>query len=204
LILLRQSQEARLSTKARGKLPANQNQNQTLTDVRFERVLDSALAGILAGGTLSGFLRMSLFFQDAWGLDWCIGGKATIPRAGLTAGIVTSLLQLSANQFRVIRLQFLAKKSKTADTAAPATTPKSDFDMSLRSSLEHSTTTAPLEQQPDTLPGQMIRGLSTFLPVWKLSDEDYLALLLKKKGDVERRLKEIEGEEMRIFESSAK
>jgi hypothetical protein len=65
MILLRQTQDQEgLSTKARGKLPANQNQNQTLTDVRFERVLDSALAGILAGGTLSGFLRMSLFFQD--------------------------------------------------------------------------------------------------------------------------------------------
>jgi hypothetical protein len=68
LILLRQSQEG-LSTKARGKLPANQNQNQTLTDVRFERVLDSALAGILAGGTLSGFLRMTSFFQNIRGLD---------------------------------------------------------------------------------------------------------------------------------------
>lgn len=56
LILLRQSQaQESMSTKARGKLPAN----QTLTDVRFERVLDSALAGVLAGGTLSGFLRTS-------------------------------------------------------------------------------------------------------------------------------------------------
>jgi hypothetical protein len=73
--------------------------------------------------------------------------------------------------------------------------------MSLRSSLEHSTVTAPLAQQPDTLPGKMIRGLSTFLPVWKLSDEEYLALLQKKKGDVEKRLKEIEVEEMRIFEA---
>lgn len=99
----------------------------------------------------------------------------------------------------MIRLQLLARRSET--TQQPVETPKSDFDMSLRSSLEHSTTTAPLEQQPDTLPGKMIRGLSTFLPVWKLSDEDYLALLLKKKGDVERRLGEIEAEELRIFEA---
>jgi len=47
----------------------------------------------------------------------------------------------------------------------------------------------------------MIRGLSTFLPVWKLEDEEYLALLLKKKGDVAKRLKEIEAEELRIFEA---
>jgi hypothetical protein len=44
-----------MSDKARGKMPAN----ETLTDVRFERVLDSAVAGVLAGGTLSGFLRAS-------------------------------------------------------------------------------------------------------------------------------------------------
>lgn len=44
-----------MSDKARGKMPAN----ETLTDVRFERVLDSAIAGVLAGGTLSGFLRTS-------------------------------------------------------------------------------------------------------------------------------------------------
>jgi len=44
-----------MSDKAIGKMPAI----ETLTDVRFERVLDSAIAGVLAGGTLSGFLRES-------------------------------------------------------------------------------------------------------------------------------------------------
>ena len=100
----------------------------------------------------------------------------------------------------MIRLQLLRRRSET-ESSLEVEAPKSDFDMSLLSSLEHSTTTAPLDQQPDTLPGKMIRGLSTFLPVWKLEDEEYLALLLKKKGDVERRLKEIEAEELRIFEA---
>jgi hypothetical protein len=133
----------------------------------------------------------------------------------LTAGLVTSLLQLSANQFRVIRLQILAKRSEAQSQADLETTPfpipntdgtktKPEFDMSLRGSLENPTTTAPLAQQPDTLPGQMIRGLSSFLPVRKLSDEDYLALMLRKKEDVERRLREIEQEEMRIFEADAR
>lgn len=44
-----------LSEKARGKLP--DHGNASLADVRYERVSDSALAGVLAGGTLSGFLR---------------------------------------------------------------------------------------------------------------------------------------------------
>jgi hypothetical protein len=62
LFLLRQEG---MSDKARGKLPENQN----LTDVRFERVLDSAIAGVLAGGTLSGFLRMSPFFPGGAATD---------------------------------------------------------------------------------------------------------------------------------------
>jgi hypothetical protein len=44
-----------MSAKARGKLP--EHALSSLSDVRFERVVDSAVAGVLAGGTLSGFLR---------------------------------------------------------------------------------------------------------------------------------------------------
>jgi len=66
LYLLRQEG---MSDKARGKMPAN----ETLTDVRFERVLDSAVAGLLAGGTLSGFLRTFPFFSP--GEADCQAGK---------------------------------------------------------------------------------------------------------------------------------
>lgn len=52
LIIYRSNTDG-LSEKARGKLP----ENASLSDVRYERVLDSAVAGVLAGGTLSGFLR---------------------------------------------------------------------------------------------------------------------------------------------------
>jgi hypothetical protein len=57
LFLLRQDS---MSSKALGKLPEGTTLH-TLSDVRLERVLDSAVAGVLAGGTLSGFLRMSPF-----------------------------------------------------------------------------------------------------------------------------------------------
>lgn len=52
LILSRQHSDE-MSEKARGKLP----EMTSLSDVRYERVVDSAIAGALAGGTLSGFLR---------------------------------------------------------------------------------------------------------------------------------------------------
>jgi hypothetical protein len=56
LIILRSnSGDVSMSAKARGKLP--EHALSSLSDVRFERVVDSAVAGVLAGGTLSGFLR---------------------------------------------------------------------------------------------------------------------------------------------------
>lgn len=208
IIMQSEPADASLSPKARGKLP--EHASASLSDVRFERVLDSAVAGVLAGGTLSGCLRKFVVGKDTvWKCADCSGGKSTIPRAAFTAGLVTSLLQLSANQFRVIRLQLLARKSKdealqSAEAVDKTPIPKSDFDMSLRGSLENSTTTAPVDQQAQTLPGKMIRALSTFLPVWKLSDDEYLALLLKKKGEVERKLVKIQEEELRIFEEDEK
>lgn len=145
---------------------------------------------------------------DRSSLQWQTGGKQTIPRAGLTAAIVTSLLQLSVNQVRVVRLQLLARRApdEAAEVSTRSKTTTNDaptpFDNSLRSSLDNPTTQPPLEEAPGTLPGQMIRGLSTFLPVRKLIDDDYLALLNKKKNEVDRRLKEIEQEEWRIFQSA--
>lgn len=141
--------------------------------------------------------------------DTSAGGRGTIPRAGFTAGIVTSLLQLTVNQFRVVRLHLLARHSADEPTPTPtlSTDSQSDskFDISLRSSLENPTLTAPTpEEESKTLPGRMIRGLATVLPVRKVSDDDYLALLIKKRNEVERRLKEIEQEEWRIYETATK
>ena len=57
-LIIYRSRDEGMSEKARGKLP----ENASLSDVRYERVMDSAIAGVLAGGTLSGFLREFLNF----------------------------------------------------------------------------------------------------------------------------------------------
>lgn len=200
-----------MSEKVRGKMP----EQPSLADVRYDRVLDSGVAGVLAGGTLSGFLRRLFLLPNATpkinGTD-ATGGRGTIPRAGLTAGVVTALLQLTVNQFRIVRLQLLARRSQpAAESDTPSTvlplpsslSTQSGFDVGLRASLENPGVLPPTPaEESQTLPGKMIRGLSTFLPVRKLSDEDYLALLVKKRNEVDRRLKEIEEEEWRIFQSA--
>ena len=42
--------------------------------------------------------------------------------------------------------------------------------------------------------------MSTFLPIQKLSDEDYLQALQKRRNQVDTRLRDIEREEVRIYE----
>ena len=54
-----------------------------------------------------------------------------------------------------------------------------------------------------SLPGRILGTLSTFLPIQKLSDEEYLSALMKKRAEVDKRLAEIESEEKRIYDYAA-
>ena len=74
---------------------------------------------------------------------------------------------------------------------APAQPTKQAFDQP----LQHDTST-------QTLPARMMSGLSRFLPVRKLSDDEYMATLEKRRGEIDKRLGEIEKEEMRFYEAS--
>ncbi|EIW73666.1 hypothetical protein TREMEDRAFT_59839 [Tremella mesenterica DSM 1558] len=58
------------------------------------------------------------------------------------------------------------------------------------------------KDKSDTLPTKILSSLSSFLPIRQLSNEAYLETLQRKRSEVDKRLKEIEEEELRIFESS--
>ena len=90
-----------------------------------------------------------------------------------------------------------ALPSSHPDTATP---PTSAPTPTLRQSFENPTTQLTIEQQTTSLPGRLLRGMSTILPVQRLSDDEYLELLERKRREVDKRLGEIEAEEMRIFE----
>jgi hypothetical protein len=47
-----------------------------------------------------------------------------------------------------------------------------------------------------------MRGMSRFLPVRQLSDEEYMATLEKRRREIDGRLRDIEAEEVRLFESA--
>jgi hypothetical protein len=59
--------------------------------------------------------------------------------------------------------------------------------------------TRPIENPENSLPVRIMGFMSAFLPVRKLSDEEYLAALEKKRAGVNSRLCEIAEEEERIF-----
>ncbi|OCF42023.1 hypothetical protein I317_04109 [Kwoniella heveanensis CBS 569] len=230
-----------LSEKQLGKLPSTsaQAQAQSLTEVRLDRVADSALAGALTGGVLSAAFR----------------GRATFGKAALTSSLIASALQLGVNQLRVFRLKALAKHTDVAvavdlddqrvhsiDVAtAPADSPNTSR-ISPMSSTHPLTAGQPPEQttgqngdthtptifqsfedplkahdplhnpSPNStaqqthsasaspsFPERMMTSLSKFLPVRKLSDDEYIATLEKKRADVDKRLKEIDDEEKRMY-----
>ncbi|WWD18406.1 hypothetical protein CI109_102856 [Kwoniella shandongensis] len=193
----------RLSSKQLGKLPATgvteDESAPSLMEVRTDRLLDSALAGGLTGGVLSSAFR----------------GRATFGKAFITSSLIGSILQLSANQLRVFRLEYLAKQSQSQpiSSQAPASatglipeTAAGIYDPSLITNFnEHSlksNTPTPTKENPQTpsLPEKMMKGLSKFLPVRKLTDDEYLEQLQKKRDDVDKRLREIEDEEKRMYE----
>lgn len=191
--------ELQLSERQRSKLP----QVVSIGQMRTDRVLDSALAGALTGGVLSAAFReaFSITITKELAKPGIIGGRATFGKAALTSALITSALQASANQLRVMRLSYLAKnqaKMSSLDTAPSEHEPTATFD-ALKSS-----TPAPDPTSPPSLPERMMSSFTKILPVRKLSNEEYLATLEKKRADVDKRLKEIAEEEMRMYEWAQK
>lgn len=95
----------------------------------------------------------------------------------------------------------LDQRTATTDLgSSPESTSTTTQTPTLRQSLENPTTKLTTEQEPTSLPGRLLRGMSTILPVQRLTDDEYLALLQRKRADVDKRLGEIANEEIRIFD----
>ncbi|WWC62479.1 uncharacterized protein I303_105075 [Kwoniella dejecticola CBS 10117] len=213
-----------LSEVQRGKLPEDIEAPESLSEVRWNRISDSAIAGGLTGGVLSAAFR----------------GKSTFVKAGITSSLIATLLQLSINQSRVLRLKTLAKQSSSGipisssisssnQTPSTASSPSSISNAKTNSnpsdsSLSSSTTVQPGDTQSQitksfedplkppeemiaksnmekpSFPETMMNSLTKFLPVRKLTNEEYIQTLEKKRADVDKRLKEIDEEEKRMYD----
>lgn len=184
-----------LSEKQFGKLPATATDSPTISEIRTERFLDSSISGGLAGGLLSAGMR----------------GARTVLPATVTSSLIALTGQWIVNEVRIGRLRLLARRvgdmdetagvisGNGAHRGAPGSSPSEpDTPPSVAGSLEHPT--APTTG--NSLPGRIMQGMTRFLPVRKLSDDEYLATLEKKRADLDKRLSLIDEEELRLFEAS--
>lgn len=101
-----------------------------------------------------------------------------------------------------MRLSYLARnqtRMSSLDIASPSEQePTATFD-ALKSSMPSLEPTS-----PPSLPERMMSNLAKVLPVRKLSNEEYLATLEKKRAEVDKRLEEIAEEEIRMYEWAQK
>jgi hypothetical protein len=121
-------------------------------------------------------------------------------KSSLTTSAIATILQLSVNSLRVARLRYLANAPLATPAVMSDPSAEPDTSTQIIQSLQHP------RKDPDKLAGEkslqarVLNTLGTFLPVRKLTDEEYLATLEKRRFQIGARLKEIEREEIRIFE----
>lgn len=115
---------------------------------------------------------------------------------------------------RVARLEILAKRLEeskagqvpvAAADAKPveATTPEVPIAALLPPAFDNPLKEEGAQRGDAPLTARVLSSLSSFLPVRKLTDDDYLATLERKRADVDKRLAEIDAEQLTMFERSA-
>ncbi|GMK58246.1 hypothetical protein CspeluHIS016_0502780 [Cutaneotrichosporon spelunceum] len=160
---------------------------QSISDIRLNRLLDSAIAGAAAGGGLSTFTR----------------GPRTLIPAAFTAALLATAGQGLVNQTRVWRLELLARRAREAQpTQVPTSAPEPTVDV--MESFEAPAKPDGQRRGDAPLTSRMMGVLSHILPVKKLSDEEYLTGLEKKRDDVNRRIAEIDAEQLAMWTNSQK
>ncbi|KAJ9093387.1 hypothetical protein QFC21_006417 [Naganishia friedmannii] len=138
---------------------------QTVSAIRNNRVLDSCLAGGMAGGIISGAFR----------------GARTIPAAFITSALITSSLQYGINSVRAARVQTLLARQQQSSPLATA--PATDTT----TSTAQPTSSTPPTTTPNARPTIMQRiaeSLSSLSPVRKLSNEEYATILARQQAAV--------------------
>ncbi|ORY31356.1 hypothetical protein BCR39DRAFT_526269 [Naematelia encephala] len=186
-----------MSAKALGKLPEGKETVVTFHDLRWNRVLDSATAGSLTAAGASFFIRQSVPF-----------------RAAFTGALVFSILQLTGNHMRILRLYLLgtftdpqpSSSSIPTSTTSTSTTKVQSQDQRRLDLIAPQKTVD--EYGHDTSTGQgsfsarLLNFMSYFSPLTPITDQEYLDKLEKRQNIIQVRLRGIEKEEQWLFEKS--
>lgn len=106
-----------------------------------------------------------------------------------------TLAQLGVNQVAVWRLKMLQKRvlEGMPPLISPEPEPVRKEEFGAKRRPEDKTGTSPLSQK-------ILAVLEKIAPLDYIRNEDYLAQMEKRRADIDKRLKEIEAEELMLFE----
>jgi len=138
-------------------------------------------------------------------LTYSSGGPRTALPAAITSALIATLGQLAVNEVRAQRLEMLARKAKAAQSTQPASELAADElpDLpSVSDALSDTAKPAGAKRGDSPLTQRMLEKLTAGLPIKKITDEEYLATMEKRKRDIAKRLKEIDREQLALFERS--
>ncbi|KAG8684017.1 hypothetical protein FRC11_012732, partial [Ceratobasidium sp. 423] len=154
-----------------------------LAIIRQDRLLDTSVAGAIAGGGLN---------------CWRSGARAIVPGA-LTAGLACALVQAAANELAVQRIRYVAgtpiaavlplTKSVASDSL-PATSSSTPHAAPITAVLHQ-----PVEKQPSKPALQrIVDTLSYVVPLTKLDDKEYLERLERKRDVLDEKIDRLSAE----------
>lgn len=117
--------------------------------------------------------------------------------AAFTASLIASIAQIGVNQARVFRLEMLAKQARGPQPVPVPEEPRIEAVQS----FEEPRKAEDAIRGDAVITGKVLGVLSKFLPVKRLTDEEYLERLETKRKQVDVRLKEIEEEQLAMFQN---
>ncbi|CAE6483904.1 unnamed protein product [Rhizoctonia solani] len=165
---------------------AHEHQDE-LAMIRRDRLLDTGVAGAIAGGGLN---------------FWRRGARAIVPGV-LTAGLACTLVQVAVNELAVQRIQYVAGTPTTtlvsltpsipvaSDSASPTTSTSNPIATPIVAVLHQ-----PVEEKQAPKPAmeRIVDALSYVIPLTKLDDKEYLGRLERKRTVLDEKIDRLSAE----------
>ncbi|GAB1520308.1 hypothetical protein RhiTH_003382 [Rhizoctonia solani] len=172
---------------------AHEHQDE-LAMIRRDRLLDTGVAGAIAGGGLN---------------FWRRGARAIVPGV-LTAGLACTLVQVAVNELAVQRIRYVAGTPTTALVSLTPSIPVAS-DSALPATSTSNPTAAPIvavlhqpveeKQAPKPAMERIVNALSYVIPLTKMDDKEYLGRLERKRTVLDEKIDrlsvELEGKSRR-------
>lgn len=158
---------------------------------------------------------MIVFCFVSFMLTVCIGGIVGIPAGAITATLMCTLIQLVVNEASIFRVRYVSRRLQppAEATIVPSTSSSSSPENILSSppsgsiprnptpSLPHES--SPTHSAPPSESSSLSERILGLIGVKKMSDEEYLERLRKRRDGYLERIEEIERQEQQRREEDS-